>query len=162
MKIVCAHCQAEGKTGVLEEMEPRDDPTVRYSLCPARRLQVEEEARAAAEARQGEPEEGRAGMQHFERVPVALPVLGWAPQFQGTALRGMARSVSAVGLVVEFPVEVVRGTVMRLALQTRRGPLELEGRIVCTALNEGVMRHNLVFPEPKGPDFVERIVGEGR
>ena len=49
MKIMCAHCQAEGKPGVLGEMEP------------------------------------------FEGVRVSLPVIGWAPQFPGTALQGMAR-----------------------------------------------------------------------
>lgn len=161
MRIVCAHCQAEGRTGILGEMEPHDDPTLTFGLCRAHRRQLEAEARAATEARAGEPEGEAAAMPHFERVAVVLPVIGWAAQFHGTVLRGMARSVSAGGLVVEFPVEVVRGTVMRLTLQTRRGPLDVEGRIVRTALNGRVVRHELTFSQPKGPDFVARIVGTG-
>jgi hypothetical protein len=33
-----------------------------------------------------EQEDKQDQTRRFERVPVALPVLGWAPQFQGTAL----------------------------------------------------------------------------
>jgi hypothetical protein len=42
---------------------------------------------------------------------------------------------------------------MALVLQTRRGPLDLKGRVVWTAASQDVVRHGFVFPEPKGQDF---------
>jgi PilZ domain-containing protein len=98
----------------------------------------------------------------FERVPVALPAMGWAPQFQGTALSGMVRYLSEGGLMVEFPVELIRGTRVRVVLPTFQGPLEVEGEIVWTASHGSVIRHGLAFPEPEGPDFIPRVVGEKR
>jgi hypothetical protein len=62
--------------------------------------------------------------------------------------------------MLEFPVEVVRGSFLRVVLQTRQGPLEVEGEIVWTAFRGGVIRHGFTFPEPKGPDFVALVVGE--
>jgi hypothetical protein len=163
MKIVCAHCQVKGKTAVLGEMEPQEDLTVTYGICPEHPLQVEEEARVATTAPQeGEREEGQSETRRFEGVPVSLAVIGWAPQFLGTALQGMARYASEVGMMLEFPVEVVRGTVLRVVLQTPQGPLEVEGEIVWTSFHGRVIRHGLAFPEPKGPDFVDLVVGEKR
>jgi hypothetical protein len=161
MKIVCAHCRVEGKTAVLGEMGPQEDPTVTYGVCPEHCLQVEEEARIATTAPQeGEQEEGQSETRCFEGVPVSLAVIGRAPQFIGTALQGMARYVSEVGMMLEFPAEVVQGTVLRVVLQTPQGPLEVEGEIVWTAFHDSLIRHGLTFPEPKGPDFVDLVVGE--
>ena len=161
MKIVCAHCQAEGKPGILGEMEPQEDPTVTYDICPEHRLRVEAQARVAtAGPHEGEQEEGQPEIRRFDRKPVSLPAIGWAPQFPGTALQGMVRYVGGGGMMLEFPVEVVRGSFLRVVLQTRQGPLEVEGEIVWTAFHGGVIRHGFTFPEPKGPDFVDLVVGE--
>jgi len=161
MKIVCAHCQAEGKPAVLGEMAPQEDPAITYGICPEHRLRVEAEAHVATAAPQeGKQEEGQSVTPRFEGVPVSLPVTGWAPQFIGTALQGMARYIREGGLMLEFPMEVVRGTPLRVVLQTPQGPLEVKGEIVWTALHDGVIRHGLTFPEPKGPDFVDLVVGE--
>jgi hypothetical protein len=33
VKTICAWCEHEGKTVVVAECEPADDPTVRYGIC---------------------------------------------------------------------------------------------------------------------------------
>ncbi len=98
----------------------------------------------------------------FGRVPVNLPVTGWAPQFQGTALPGTVRYLSEGGLMVEFPVELMRGTGVRVVLPTFQGLVEVEGTIVWTTAHGSVIRHGVAFPEPKGPDFIPPVVGEKR
>jgi hypothetical protein len=159
MKVVCAHCQAEGRSGLLGEVAPLEDAAVIDGICQEHRLQVDAESDAAA-AHEGDQVGGRAYRRRFERVPVALPVMGRAPQFPGIALRGMARYVGAGGMMVEFPVEVVQGTVLQVIFSTPRGPLEMEGEIVWTSSHGGVIRHGLAFPEPKDLAFVELVVGE--
>ena len=98
----------------------------------------------------------------FEGAPVSLPVIGWASQFLGTALRGMVRYVGAAGMTLEFRVEVVHGTVLRVVIERPQGRLEVEGDIVWTSFHGDVIRHGLSFAEPKGPDFVDLVVGEKR
>jgi hypothetical protein len=51
---------------------------------------------------------------------------------------------------------------VRVVLPTFQGPLEVEGEIVWTASHGSVIRHGLAFPEPEGPDFIPRVVGEKR
>ena len=119
-----------------------------------RRTRVSDEA--TNDDRDGRP----PGREWVERVSVSLPVIAWAPQFVNTALRGTARYVSTGGLMLEFPVEVVRGSTLRVVFETRHGPLEVEGGIVWTSFNRGVFHHGLVFTEPKGPDFPDRVAGE--
>ncbi len=109
-----------------------------------------------------EQEDEHDQTRRFERVPVTLPVIGWTPQFQSTALSGMARYLSEGGLMVEFSVELMRDTRVRVVLPTFQGPLEVEGDIVWTAPHGSVIRHGLAFPEPEGPDFIPRVVGEKR
>lgn len=163
MKIVCAHCQAEGKTGILGEMEPKEDPTVTYDICPEHRLRLEEEAGSATAVLPVEEHEARhAEARRYDRVQVALPVVGRAPQFLETALQGMARYVSEGGMMVEFPVEIVRGTVLRVILSTAQGPLEVTGEVVWATVHGGVVQHGLAFPEAKDPDFVVRVVGKAQ
>ena len=161
MKVVCARCQAEGRSGLVGEVAPLEDAAVIDGICPEHRLQVDAESDAAT-ADEGDQEGGRGYIRRFERVPVALPVIGQAPQFLGTALRGMARYVGAGGMMLEFPVEVVQGTVLRVILSTPRGPLEVEGEIVWTSSqsHEGLVRHGLAFREPRDPGFVDLVVGE--
>jgi hypothetical protein len=54
--------------------------------------------------------------------------------------------------MVEIPVVVVRGSLLRLAVQTGLGPVEVEGRVVWTAATRGTIRHGLAFSAPKGPE----------
>ncbi len=98
----------------------------------------------------------------FERVPVALPVIGWAPQFQGTALSGTVRFLGEGGMMVEFPVHLTRGTSMRVFLPTFQGPVEVEGTVMWTDAHGSVFWHGLAFREPKGPDFMAAVLGEKR
>ena len=60
--------------------------------------------------------------------------------------------------MVELPVEVVPGSTLRVFLQTKRGPVEMEGKVVWTAAAKGATRHGLTFREPKGLSFIEDLV----
>ncbi len=65
--------------------------------------------------------------------------------------------------MAEFPVEMVPGSSMDLVLQTRWGPLEVEGTVVWASASEGKIFHGVAFPEPKGQDFaVDLFVAESR
>ena len=146
---------------VLGEMEPKEDPTITYDICPEHRLRLEEEAGSAAVALPVEEREGKhAEARRFDRLRVALPVVGRAPQFLDTALQGMARYVSEGGMMLEFPVEIVRGTLLRVTIPTAMGPLEVTGEVVWTTVHGGVVQHGLAFPEAKDPDFVVRVAGK--
>lgn len=122
-----------------------------------RYLNREHERRGGQESPEGDawprPTRRVTKRRRFVRVPVFLPVIGRAPQFWETALRGTVRSVGPGGLMVELPVVVVRGSILRLAFQTGLGPLEVEGQVAWTAATEGTVRHGLAFPEPKSPGF---------
>ncbi len=61
--------------------------------------------------------------------------------------------------MVELPVELVRGSLVRLALPTFQGLLEVEGTVVWIASHGSVIRHGLAFPEPKQADFIQRVTG---
>jgi hypothetical protein len=114
--------------------------------------------RAPGDVVEGHPANREAEKRQFARVPVSLPVVGRAPQFREMALRGIARSAGAGGMMVELPVEVVPGSTLRVLLQTRRGPMEMEGKVVWTAAAKGATRHGLTFREPKGLSFIEELV----
>ncbi len=98
----------------------------------------------------------------FGRVPVALPVTGWAPQVQEAALSGTVWYLGEGGLMVEFPVGLQRGTSVRLALPTLQGLMEVEGTVVWTTTHGSVIRHGVAFPKPQGPDFIHRVLGDKR
>lgn len=99
-------------------------------------------------------------VRRYERIPVCLPAIGWAPQFSGMALRGVVRYIAAGGLMIELPVEVVSGSTLRVRLQSRQGPREVEGKVVWTAVNRAKVHHGLVFPEPQDPQFLEEFFRE--
>jgi hypothetical protein len=101
---------------------------------------------------------GAAEKRQFARVPVSLPVVGRAPQFREMALHGVVRSAGAGGMMVELPVEVVPGSTLRVFLQTDRGPIKMEGKVVWTAATEGATRHGLTFRKRKGLNFIEDLV----
>lgn len=96
----------------------------------------------------------------FVRFAVSLSVIGRARQFVGKELRGRVRNISAGGLMAEFPVEVVPRSTMALVLQSRRGPLEVEGKVMWTSATACKIRHGLAFPERKGPHFMDLVVAK--
>ena len=49
------------------------------------------------------------------------------------------------------------GSLLRLAIQTGLGPVEMEARVVWTAVTRETNRHGVAFPEPKGPDFATEL-----
>ena len=100
---------------------------------------------------------GTAKRSQFGRTPVSLPVTGRAPQFPGTRLRGIVRSLGIGSMLVEFPVEVLPGSVLRVTVQTAFGPLEIEGRVVWTAATGSIIRHGLAFPRAKMPRGTEQL-----
>jgi hypothetical protein len=69
----------------------------------------------------------------------------------------MVRSIGVGGILVEFPVEVLPGSTLRMTIQTALGPLELEGRVVWTAATRGVIRHGVAFSGPKRPELAEEL-----
>ncbi len=157
MKVMGAECEADGKGGPLGEMVPGEEATVTGAGCPENVLALEEAGDGTAAAAE-DPAEGRRPARRFERVPIALPVIGRAPQFLGTPLRGIARYIGGGGMMIEFSVELVHGTLLRVVLPTPRGPLEVEGEIVWTTAHESRIRHGLAFPVPKDPAWVARVV----
>ncbi|MFI5339949.1 MAG: PilZ domain-containing protein [Candidatus Methylomirabilales bacterium] len=96
---------------------------------------------------------GPTGARRFARFPVSLPVIGRAGQSPKNALEGVVRSVGAGGLMAEFPVQILPGSAVGLVLQTRHGPLTVEGRVVWTSAIGGKVRHGFAFLEPKWPGF---------
>ena len=137
--------QAAAVEAAKNHLDRKHGRRIRRRESPAREERIER-ASAADEKR------------HFARVSVSLPVVGRAPQFRGVALRGMVRSAGAGGMMVELPVEVVPGSTLRVFLQTERGPLEMEGKVVWTAAAEGATRHGLTFRKPEGLNFIEDLV----
>ncbi len=102
-------------------------------------------------------------VRHFERVPVTLPVTGFALQFPGTALPGTVWYLGEGGMMVDFSVELMRGDLVRVFLPTfHQGLVEVEGKIVWTTAHGNVIRHGLAFLEPQGRDFIQRVLGENR
>lgn len=103
------------------------------------------------------------GQRRFARFPVVLPVIGRAAQSGGKEIRGMAWNVGGGGLMAEFPVDMAPREAVSLVLETRRGPLEVDGRVVWTAAANGKIRHGVAFWEPKGQEFaVDLFVSESR
>ncbi|MBI4572339.1 MAG: PilZ domain-containing protein [candidate division NC10 bacterium] len=103
------------------------------------------------------------GRRRFVRLPVVVPVVGRAVQFPGEEIQGMVRNIAAGGVLVEFPVQMVPGSVVDLVLQTRGGPREMEGKVVWTSAVEGKIHHGIAFPEPKEQTFaLELFLHENR
>jgi len=63
MKVFCAWCQAEGKPGLLREVEPLDDPTETHGICPAHQVQLMAQLSSKGGA----------------AIPSALPACGLVP-----------------------------------------------------------------------------------
>jgi hypothetical protein len=114
------------------------------------------ESEGMSGSREETPEAGPAPqIRRFARICVALPAIGWAPQFPGMPLRGMVRHIAAGGLMVEFPVEVVPGSTLRIHLETRQAAREMAGKVVWTAADGDTIRHGVSFPEPQALEFLD-------
>jgi hypothetical protein len=107
----------------------------------------------------GEPQRGR----QFARFPISLRVLVRTEQFPGKEIAGMVRNVSGGGLIAEFPLEISSAAPVRLLLRTRRGPLEVEARVVWSTASKGTVRHGFAFTQPQDHDFaINLFIGENR
>ncbi len=93
----------------------------------------------------------------FLRLPVFLPVTARGPHLGVTVLHGVVRTVSAGGLTAEFPVSVAPNSVLALVLQTREGPVEVEGRVVWSRAIGTTNHHGIAFFEPKPLEFATDI-----
>jgi hypothetical protein len=93
------------------------------------------------------------GKRRYARFPVSLAVVGRTRQFPGEAISGVVRDVGCGGLMAEFPVLMVSGSTLGLELQTRWGPMQMDGKVVWTAVAEGIVRHGVAFAEPREEDF---------
>jgi CheY-like chemotaxis protein len=78
-------------------------------------------------------------------------------QSPGDEIVGATRNVSAGGLLAEFPVVLVPGSLVRLTLQMREGLREEMGRVVWVKAAGGLVRHGFAFPETKAPDFAVNL-----
>ena len=101
----------------------------------------------------GQATNGPTRRRRFARFPISLPVLARAGHASGQEVGGTVRDIGAGGLMADFPVEMAPRSAIWLLLQRRRGPLEMKGRVVWTAVTQGMIRHGVAFPEPKGQDF---------
>ncbi len=95
-----------------------------------------------------------SGKRRYARLDVSLPVSAWALERPGAELRGTLRRVAEGGLEVELPEAVPPGTVLRVLIQTRRGPVEAEGKVVFARAMGTAVRHGLAFSQPKDFHFV--------
>jgi hypothetical protein len=156
MKVMCAHCAKEGKPALIREKEPLDDPMITNGICAEHRRRLYQEIESLRKHM------AAPGSRKYARLPVSLPAVGHTPQGSGTPLRGTVREIGDGGLKPEFPVEVPRGSLLRVRIETQRGPLEVNGRVGWTAGANGVVGHGVAFPEPPGEDFaLELFLAEG-
>lgn len=100
-------------------------------------------------------------LRRFTRFRVSLPVMSQGAQSPGNECAGVVRNVSDGGLMAEFPVRLEPGSVVRLLLQTGRGALAAEGRVVWTAAAGAMVRHGFAFPEPRGDDLAAKLFTRG-
>ncbi len=93
------------------------------------------------------------GGRRFARFPVDVPVIAQALQFPARKLHGMIRNVGRGGLMAEFAIQLVPGSLVGLSLHTRDGMREETGRVVWQKTTRGVVQHGFAFPTPKEQDF---------
>ncbi len=93
------------------------------------------------------------GHRRFGRLRVLVPVVGRAAQFGDTELHGIVWNIGGGGLMAKFPARIRPGSVVDLILQTRNGPLAVDGQVAWTEPPGTRIGHGIAFPEPKGHDF---------
>jgi len=106
-----------------------------------------------------EPSKGR----RFARFPISFQVFVRTEQFPGQDIAGTVRNVSVGGLIAEFPVQISSAAPVHLLLRTRRGPLDIEARVVWSAATKGTIRHGFAFTQPQDQDFaINLFIDENR
>lgn len=163
MTILRNQLQEKGESETNLEKEPFGDPGVTGGLSVAHGSQqlLEENLPHAKDAAGPQNQEaGRSVKRRFERFPVSLPAIVRASQFADMKLHGTIRHIGAGGMMVELRVEVVRGSLIGVVLETRHGPVEVEAEVVWTSVTEGMVRHGLAFQDPKGHDFLADLFTE--
>ena len=99
----------------------------------------------------------KPGQRRFVRLPVAVDVTGTALQFPDRSLRGTVRDIGRGGLMAEFPVELVPGSLIQLSLSTPSGPVQDTGRVIWSARMAQLVRHGVAFPEVKARNFAASV-----
>jgi PilZ domain len=102
---------------------------------------------------QTEPARPHQGRRRFVRYPIVMPVTAQAAQFPGRGLHGTIRDIGRGGLMAEFPVALVPGSVVELTIRTQGGFLRETSRVVWVKTVEGRARHGFAFPEPKPREY---------
>jgi CheY-like chemotaxis protein len=93
------------------------------------------------------------GQRRFVRFPVAVAMTLKALQFPDRNFRGTVRDIGRGGLMAEFPVTLVPGSLIQFSLNTPSGPIQETGRVVWAAKTKQAVRHGLAFPEVKSREF---------
>ncbi len=93
------------------------------------------------------------GHRRYLRFPVSVPVVGRAAQFGRTELHGMVRDIGGGGLLAEFSVWIVPGSIVDFTLQTRHGPVAITGQVAWTGPPGNRITHGIAFREPRGDAF---------
>jgi len=99
----------------------------------------------------------KPGQRRFVRLPVAVDVTGTALQFPDRNLRGTVRDIGRGGLMAEFPVELVPGSLIQLSLSAPSGPIQDTGRVIWSTKTAHLVRHGVAFPEVKARGFADAI-----
>ncbi len=103
------------------------------------------------------------GERRFARFRVDVPVVAQASQFPDRKLHGMIRNIGHGGLLAEFALQLLPGSVVDLTLHTRNGPREETARVVWRKVAWGVVLHGFAFPTPKEQDFaLDLFLAENR
>ncbi len=154
MKVLCTYCESEGASALLYEKEPLDDLAITHGICARHARQLLAEIQAAF-AQEPPPEGDR-----LSQLPTPLPVACKAPQFPGTELRGIIRSLGARGAMADLPLTVAPGSRMTLALQTWEETLEIQATVAWTNGTGGRIQHSIAFLAPIEPGLL-RVLRRG-
>ncbi|HWT83282.1 MAG TPA: PilZ domain-containing protein [Candidatus Methylomirabilis sp.] len=95
----------------------------------------------------------QVGHRRYVRMSVSLPIIGRAAEFGERELLGMVRNIGGGGVMAEFPVWIVPGSVVHLTLQTPHGPVAFTGEVAWADPRGTPIAHGIAFREPHGDAF---------
>ena len=151
MKVVCVYCEAEGSPALIGESEPLDNPAVTHGVCARHRQRLRQEIEALRQ------EIGTRPTRRFGRHAVSLPAVAYVSQMEAGTLLGTVRTIGDGGMLVEFSIEIPKGTFVRVAVQLPQTSLELEGQVVWIVKSDTAVRHGLAFTVPKPRGFAATL-----